>query len=309
MTTAIDFDPVPIHPEPRLWSLYQLWRRKAVNGLPATRDLDRAALTRWRSNLMLIRFKGAVTDYEIEWEGPGLQHYYGTPRAGSGVETLTATRERDLLIEQYGAVLTTGRPAYFDSAFTNSNGVFAHQTKLILPLSAEPQLIDRRRANRGAIDGRQIHRVLVGLYFRGMNNVVDIVDRLNDLADQLACPKDAPALIQRRQATVTARRDLLSAQLHGAEKSCAELGQPQIAAKLRTTLFIVSDMLRLEGRMIEAGPSWPWDETRDDVASLFDFGLCDVIRADLGQTHDAALLSEVLVALEAYRDALLALGQ
>ncbi|MBK8158904.1 MAG: hypothetical protein IPK59_09140 [Rhodospirillaceae bacterium] len=307
MTTAYDFDPYPIHPEPRLWSLYQVWRSKGATGLPTARDLDRVSLARWRSNLMLIRFNGAVTEYEIEWEGPGLQQYYGTPRAGGGVETLTASRERDLLIEQYGAVLTTRRPAYFDTAFTNSNGVFAHQTKLILPLSAEPDLVDRRQAHRGQIDGRQIHRVLVGLYFRGMNNVVDIVDRLNDLSDQFACPKDAPALIKRRQATVTARRDLLSAQLHGAEKRSSDLGQPHIAAKLRTTLFIVSDMLRLEARMIEAGPSWPWDETRDDLASLFDFGLCDVIRADLGQTHDAALLSEVLAALEAYRDALLAL--
>ncbi|MBV5268609.1 MAG: hypothetical protein JZU55_00165, partial [Afipia sp.] len=207
------------------------------------------------------------------------------------------------------AVLTNRRPAYFDTAFTNSNGVFAHQTKLILPLSAEPQLLDRRQTHRGQIDGRQIHRVLVGLYFRGMNNVVDIVDRLNDLADQLACPKDAPARIQQRQAAITARRNLLSAQLHSAEKSCAELGQPRLAAKLRTTLFIVSDMLRLEARMIEAGPSWPWDETRDDLASLFDFGLCDVIRADLAETHDASLLAEVLAALEAYRDALLTLAQ
>jgi hypothetical protein len=307
MTTAYELDPIPTHPEPRLWSLYQLWRSKGMNGLPAARDLDRPALARWRSNLMLIRFKGVVTDYEIEWEGPALRHYYGSPRAGSGVETLTATRERDLLIEQYGAVLTTGRPAYFDSAFTNSNGVFAHQTKLILPLSAEPDLPDRRRTNRGRIDARQIHRVLVGLYFRGMNNVVDIVDRLNDLTDQLACPKDVPARVTRRQAAVSARRDLLSAQLHSAEKSCAELGQPQIAAKLRTTLFIVSDMLRLEGSMIEAGPSWPWDETRDDLASLFDFGLCDVIRADLAETDDANILAEVLAALEGYRDALLAL--
>jgi hypothetical protein len=307
MTTAYELDPIPTHPEPRLWSLYQLWRRRGVNRLPAARDFDSAELARWRSNLMLIRFKGSVTDYEIEWEGPGLQHYYGTPRAGSGVETLTASRERDLLIEQYGAVLTTGRPAYFDSAFTNSNGVFAHQTKLILPLSAEPDLPERRRTNRGRIDGRQLHRVLVGLYFRGLNNVVDIVDRLNDLADQLACPKNARPYSGRREAAVSARRDLLSAQLHSAERSSAELGQPQIAAKLRTTLFIVSDLMHLEARMIGAGPLWPWDETRDDLASLFDFGLCDVIRADLAEAHDARILVEVLAALEGYRDAVLAL--
>ncbi len=307
MTTAYDFDQYPVDPEPRLRSLYRLWRSKGVNGLPAARDLEQTALARWRSNLMLVRFKGTVTDYEIEWEGPSLQQYYGMPRAGHGVETLTATRERDLLVEQYGAVLTSGRPAYFDTAFTNSEGVFAHQTKLILPLSAEPQLRDRRQVNRGQIDGRQIHRVLVGLYFRGMNNVVDIVDRLNDLADELACPKDTPARIQRRQAAIAARRNLLSAQLHSAEKRCTELRQPRIAAKLRTTLFIVTDMLRLESRMIETGPSWPWEETRDDIASLFDFGLCDVIRADLADTQDSALLAEVLAALESYRDALLAL--
>ena len=309
MTTAYDFDPTPIDPEPRLWSLYLLWRSKGVNGLPTTRDLDRSALARWRNNLMLVRFKGTVTDYEIEWEGPGLQQYYGAPRTGHGVETLTATRERDLLIEQYGAVLKSRRPAYFDTAFTNSNGVFAHQTKLILPLSAEPQLRDRRQIDRGQIDGRQVHRVLVGLYFRGMNNVVDIVDRLNDLADGLACPKDAPARIRQRQAAIAARRDILSAQLHSAEMRCTELRQPRIAAKVRTTLFIVSDMLRLEGRMIEAGPSWPWEETRDDIASLFDFGLCDVIRADLAETHDPTLLAEVLATLEAYREALLALEE
>jgi hypothetical protein len=215
-------------------------------------NLESVSLGRWRRNLMLIRFYGDVTTYEVEWEGAGLRQYYGSGRAGHGVETLTATKERDLLIEQYGAVLASRRPAYFESAFTNSDGVFARQTKLILPLSPDHQRVDR---------------VLVGIYFRGMNNIVDIIGKFNDLAESLACPIDTPSRVARRLAAITARRDHLNLQLRTAEKRATALGFTQVAAKVRTILFIIADMLILESRMVEAGPSWPWDETLDDLRS------------------------------------------
>lgn len=298
MMTEYDFDPYPIRPEPRLWSLYGYWRRRRSvaelfgTGIERSRTAH-ARLGRWRRNLMLIRFYDDVTTYEVEWEGAGLRQYYGSDRAGHGVETLTAMKERDLLIGQYGAVLASRRPAYFESAFTNSDGVFAHQTKLILPLSTDQERVDR---------------VLVGIYFRGMNNIVDIIGKLNDLAEILACPIDAPSRITRRLAAIAARRDHLNVQLRNIEKRAAALGLAQVAAKVRTILFIIADMLVLEGRMVEAGPSWPWDETLDDLHSLFDFGLSDVMRADLADVGDAMLLAKAVIALEDYRDSLLAVA-
>ncbi len=293
MMTEYDFDPYPIRPEPRLWSLYIHWRKRHSSAQAVDVGLEHAGLRRWRRNLMLIRFRGAVTTYEVEWEGLGLQQYYGTGRAGHGMETLTATKERDLLIEQYGTVLASRRPAYFESAFTNSDGVFAHQTKLILPLSAGRQRVDH---------------VLVGIYFRGMNNIVDIIGKLNDLAESLACPIDTPSRVAHRLAVITARRNHLNVQLRNVEKRAGALGLTQVAAKARTMLFIIADMLILEYRMVEAGPSWPWDETLDDIHSLFDFGLADVMRADLAEIGDATLLGNAMAALDGYRHALLAVA-
>ena len=153
--TKIDANPpFDIH-EPRLRSLYGYWQaKKHGDDLPARADIDPLEMKEWLGNLMLIEFHGDVSDYQIRLDGTNLEHYYGAPRTGGGVETLTSMEERKLLLTQYKTVLDEKCPAYYEAEFTNSDGVFSRQAKLILPLSADKQRVDM---------------VLVGIYFRAMD--------------------------------------------------------------------------------------------------------------------------------------------
>ncbi len=138
--------------DPRLQSLFDYWRSKFHDGrLPARSDIDPLEMKPWLGNLMLIEFHGKVEDYQIRLDGTNLEHYYGTRRTGFGVEKLTDEEERKLLLDQYAAVLDGKQPAYYEADFTNSDGVYSRQAKLILPLSADKETIDM---------------VLVGIYFR-----------------------------------------------------------------------------------------------------------------------------------------------
>jgi hypothetical protein len=139
-------------PEPRLRSLYDYWHSKMHGSdLPGRTDIDPLEMKQWLGNLMLIEFHGDVSNYQIRLDGTNLEHYYGTRRTGFGVEKLTSDEERRLLMEQYSAVLDAKRPAYYEAEFTNSDGVYSRQAKLILPLSADKEKVDM---------------VLVGIYFR-----------------------------------------------------------------------------------------------------------------------------------------------
>lgn len=150
--TKTDMEPPFDIPEPRLRSLYAYWHSKMHgDALPARTDIDPLEMKQWLGNLMLIEFHGDVSDYQIRLDGTNLEHYYGTRRTGFGVEKLTNEDERRLLMEQYSAVLDAKQPAYYEADFTNSDGVYSRQAKLILPLSADKERVDM---------------VLVGIYFR-----------------------------------------------------------------------------------------------------------------------------------------------
>lgn len=153
--TEIDTDMPFEIPEPRLRSLYSYWHSKMHGeSLPGRSDIDPLEMKPWLGNLMLIEFHGDVSSYQIRLDGTNLEHYYGTRRTGFGVEKLTSEDERELLMSQYGTVLDEKRPAYYEAEFTNSDGVFSRQAKLILPLSADKERVDM---------------VLVGIYFRTMD--------------------------------------------------------------------------------------------------------------------------------------------
>lgn len=138
--------------DPRLKSLYGYWSdKKGVRGLPGRQDIDPLEMKDWLGNLMLIEFPGDITTYRIRLDGTNLEHYYGSRRTGRGIETLTSEEERDLIMEQYRPVIEEKQPAYIESDFINSDGVFSRQAKLILPLST---------------DGDRVDMVLVGIYFR-----------------------------------------------------------------------------------------------------------------------------------------------
>lgn len=150
--TKIDTEPPFDIQEPRLRSLYCYWHSKMHgDALPSRTDIDPLEMKQWLGNLMLIEFHGDVSSYQIRLDGTNLEHYYGTRRTGFGVEKLTSEDERELLIAQYSTVLDQKRPAYFEADFTNSDGVYSRQAKLILPLSADKERVDM---------------VLVGIYFR-----------------------------------------------------------------------------------------------------------------------------------------------
>jgi hypothetical protein len=138
--------------DPRLKSLYGYWSdKKGARSLPARRDIDPLEMKDWLGNLMLIEFPGDITTYRIRLDGTNLEHYYGSRRTGRGIETMTSEEERELVLDHYRPVLEKGRPAYIESEFVNSDGVFSRQAKLILPLSS---------------DGDRVDMVLVGIYFR-----------------------------------------------------------------------------------------------------------------------------------------------
>ncbi|MBL8710183.1 MAG: PAS domain-containing protein [Rhodospirillaceae bacterium] len=138
--------------DPRLKSLYGYWSdKKGARPLPGRADIDPLEMKDWLGNLMLIEFPGDITTYRIRLDGTNLEHYYGSRRTGRGIETLTSEEERDLILEQYRPVIERKSPAYIESEFINSDGVFSRQAKLILPLSS---------------DGERVDMVLVGIYFR-----------------------------------------------------------------------------------------------------------------------------------------------
>ena len=119
--------------------------------MPARHDIDPLEMGDWLGNLMLIEFFDTPENYRVRLEGTNIEHFYGKGRTGKGIEALTSPAEKALLLAQYRPVLADRRPCYYESDFTNSDGVFSRQMKLLLPLSD---------------DGQNVNMVLVGIYFR-----------------------------------------------------------------------------------------------------------------------------------------------
>lgn len=135
----------------RLLSLYDYWRDRAGDRrMPAYRDIDPIDMKSWLANLVLVEFTESLFDYRIRLEGTNIEMFYGARRTGTGMEVVTAADERDLLVRQYRPVFEEGRPAYYESAFENSEGIFSHQAKLLLPLSRDADHVDM---------------ILAGIYF------------------------------------------------------------------------------------------------------------------------------------------------
>ena len=142
-------NPTVIHDQ-RLLGLFQFWRAK-LNGrrLPAGDEFDRADLTRWADNLMMIDVPGEIADFRIRWLGANLAAMFGTSRAGSGIEAMTSMGERSSVLPQYRVVIDTGVPAYYATEVELSQRGVVAQQKLILPLSS---------------DGTKVDAVLAGIY-------------------------------------------------------------------------------------------------------------------------------------------------
>lgn len=142
-------NPTVIHDQ-RLLGLFQLWRAR-LNGrrMPASSEIDRADLTRWADNLMLIDVPGDIADFRIRWLGSNLAAMFGTPRAGTGIEAMTSVGERSSVLPQYRIVIDTGVPAYYATEVELSQRGVVAQQKLILPLSS---------------NGKKVDAVLAGIY-------------------------------------------------------------------------------------------------------------------------------------------------
>jgi hypothetical protein len=135
-----------------LVGLYDYWRAKAgERAMPARADIDPVEMKPWLGNLVLVEFLGSLENYRVRLEGVNIEAMYRSSRTGRGIEALTSKEERDLLLRQYGAVLESRRAAYYEADFQASEGVFARQNKLLLPLSD---------------DGERVNMILAGIYFR-----------------------------------------------------------------------------------------------------------------------------------------------
>ena len=97
------------------------------------------------------RVHGAVENYRVKLEGTNIEAFYATRRTGLGIEALTSSAERDLMMSRYRPVVEEGRPAFYEAEFENSDGKLSRQIKLLLPLSE---------------DGLTVNMVLAGIYFR-----------------------------------------------------------------------------------------------------------------------------------------------
>ncbi len=139
---------------PRLARLHDYWSGKcAGRAMPSRADIDPLEMKEWLGNLLLAEFFGSVECYRIRIDGTNLAERGGDDRTGKGIETLTSEEERAMIVAQYQQVLTDRRPAYFETEFTNSEGRFLREQKLLLPLSA---------------DGVTVNMVLAGIYYQAL---------------------------------------------------------------------------------------------------------------------------------------------
>lgn len=139
---------------PRLGRLHDYWNgKRAGRKMPSRADIDAVEMKEWLGNLLLAEFFGDVEHYKIRIDGTNLITHGGFDRTGKGSETLTSDEERRLIIAQYGPVLDQGLPAYFETQFTNSEGRFLREQKLLLPL---------------AEDGATANMVLAGIYYQNV---------------------------------------------------------------------------------------------------------------------------------------------
>jgi hypothetical protein len=136
---------------PRLLTLLAYWRGK-LNGraMPSRAHIDPLEMKAWLGNLVLVEFFGAVSRYRVRVDGTNVAEIGGLGRTGKGAESLTSEAERDLLFEQYAAVFDHHVPAYYETEFTNSEGRYLRESKLLLPLSA---------------DGKAVNMILAGIYY------------------------------------------------------------------------------------------------------------------------------------------------
>jgi hypothetical protein len=137
---------------PRLGRLHEYWdRKRSGRPMPARADIDSLEMREWLGNLLLVEFFGDFDHYRIRIDGTNLIARGGADRTGKGSETLTSKEERQLMISQYQPVLADALAAYYETEFTNSEGKFLREQKLLLPLSD---------------DGKTVNMVLAGIYYR-----------------------------------------------------------------------------------------------------------------------------------------------
>jgi hypothetical protein len=149
--TSTPANPLPNLRDQRLAGLFDYWKGKAgQRQMPAYRDIDAVEMKAWLGNLVVVEFTESLFNYRVRLEGTNIEHYYGDRRTGQGVELVTSAEERDLLMSQYRPVYEEGRPAYYEAAFENSDGIYSHQAKLLLPLSD---------------DGEKVNMILAAIYF------------------------------------------------------------------------------------------------------------------------------------------------
>jgi hypothetical protein len=138
----------------RLGRLHAYWAGKcAGRPMPSRGDIDPLEMREWLGNLLLAEFFGDVEHYRVRVDGTNLIGS-GMDRTGKGPETLTSGEERYLIQAQYKYVLDASQPAYFETEFTNSEGRFLREQKLLLPLST---------------DGVTVNMVLAGIYYQDLS--------------------------------------------------------------------------------------------------------------------------------------------
>lgn len=146
----VDIDNPRVIQDQRLLGLFQFWQAKlSGRRIPASGDFDRADMARWADNLMMVDVPGDIADFRIRWLGAKLATMFATPRAGTGIEAMTSTGERNSVLPQYRVVIDTGLPAYYATEVELSERGVVAQRKLILPLSS---------------DGTAVDAVLAGIY-------------------------------------------------------------------------------------------------------------------------------------------------
>jgi hypothetical protein len=158
MATRVELKLLPATPDrvaarsPRLGRLYDYWSgKRGDRAMPARADIDPLEMREWLGNLVLVEFFGSVEKYRVRVDGTNLIVHGGGDRTGKGSEILTSDEERALVMSQYRPVFEHGQTAYFESQFTNSQGRFLREQKLLLPL---------------ANDGVAVNMVLAGIYYQ-----------------------------------------------------------------------------------------------------------------------------------------------
>jgi hypothetical protein len=158
MTARVDLSLLPAPPDrvaarnPKLGRLYGYWSGKRDGrAMPARADIDPLEMGEWLGNLLLVEFFGSLERYRIRVDGTNLIAFAGGDRTGKGSESLTSEDERRLVLGQYRPVFEQGMTAYFETDFTNSEGRFLREQKLLLPLGA---------------DGASVNMVLAGIYYQ-----------------------------------------------------------------------------------------------------------------------------------------------